>query len=60
MSTKAQIKASAKYNKEKTVSLSIRFFKESDADVIDWIRKQDNKADAIRQLIRQSIAAEKR
>lgn len=60
MSTKAQIKASAKYNKENTVSLSIRFFKESDADVIEWIGKQDNKADAIRQLIRQAIAAEKR
>lgn len=60
MSTKAQIKASAKYNKANTVSLSIRFFKESDADVIEWIGKQDNKADAIRQLIRQAIAAEKR
>ena len=60
MSTKAQIKASAKYNKENTVSLSIRFFKESDADVIEWIGKQENKADAIRQLIRQAIAAEKR
>ncbi len=60
MRTKAQIKASAKYNKENTVSLSIRFFKESDADVIEWIGKQPNKADAIRQLIRQAIAAEKR
>lgn len=60
MRTKAQIKASAKYNKENTVSLSIRFFKESDADVIEWIGKQENKADAIRQLIRQAIAAEKR
>ena len=60
MRTKAQINASAKYNKENTVSLSVRFFKESDADVIEWIGKQDNKADAVRRLIRQAIAAEKR
>ena len=59
MSTKAQIKASAKYNKENTVSLSIRFFRESDADVIEWIGKQENKADAIRQLILKEIEAER-
>ena len=59
MRTEAQIRASAKYNKENTVSISVRFFKERDAEVIEWISRQPNKADALRQLILKEIEAQK-
>lgn len=51
MSTKAQIKASAKYNKENTSTVSLRFFKTSDAEVIEHLKRQENKTDYIRRLI---------
>lgn len=59
MRTEAQIRASAKYNKQNTVSISVRFFKEKDAAVIEWISRQPNKADALRQLILKEIEAGK-
>ena len=59
MRTKAQIKASAKYNKENTVQFAFRLFIEKDAEVIKWLKEQPNKADYLRQLIAKDMEERK-
>lgn len=52
----AQQRSIARWQKENTINLHIRFFSKGDADVIEKLGSVPNKADYIRQLIREDIA----
>lgn len=52
---KSQSKASNKYNKENTKTYLIRLNKLSDADVIRWLDRQQNKNGYIKNLILKDI-----
>ena len=51
MSSKAQIRASRKYNDNNTKGYYIRFNKKSDADIISKLSQVQNKTSYIRSLI---------
>ena len=51
MSTKAQIRASRKYNENNTKGYYIRFNRKTDADVINKLSQVQNKTSYIRSLI---------
>ena len=53
-------KAIAKYNKEKTVAYTIRFNKNTEADLIDYIDGLENKTGTIKKLLRESMEGEKK
>ena len=55
MANKAQIKASNKYNKEKTISVQIRLNKVKDADIIKQLDNVPSKMGYIKQLIRNDM-----
>ena len=44
-----------KYNKEKTITVLIRLFKSTDADIIAKLDQQENKTGYIKALIRADI-----
>ena len=50
--------ANNKYQKEKTKSYTIRFIMSTDADIIEYLDKQENKAGFFKRLIREAIAKE--
>lgn len=50
--SKAQIRASNRYNKDNTTTLCIRLNKETDKDIIEALRRVDNKSGYIKDLIR--------
>lgn len=52
MASKAQIKASNKYNKENTLTVCLRLNKETDKDIIDILDKMVSKQGYIKALIR--------
>lgn len=54
-SSKSQIEAIAKYNKEKTKTYLLRLNKETDKDIINWLEDTDNKTGYIKSLIREDI-----
>jgi hypothetical protein len=51
-STDAQIRASAKYNKENIKSLAFQLNITTDRDIIDHLATKDNKTGYIKELIR--------
>jgi len=51
-STDAQIRASAKYNKENVKRVILHFNITTDKDILDCLAKKDNKTGYIKQLIR--------
>lgn len=55
MASKAQIKASNKYNRENTITLCLRLNKETDKDILEHLRTIDNKSGYIKNLIRLDI-----
>ncbi len=55
MSSKAQIKASNKYNKENTVQYCIRLNKRTDEKVIKKLDEQENKTAYIKSLIQREV-----
>lgn len=55
MATKAQVRASARYNAENTVQVAFRLNKASDAAIIEWLSKQPSKAGYIKALIRRDM-----
>ena len=59
MSTEAQIRASARYNKRHTKSYAVILNKRYDNDLIKWMESQPNKQGAIKELIRGAIEAGK-
>ena len=52
--SKAQIKASNKYNKDNTITLCLRLNKRTDEDIIKILNGVDNKSGFIKNLIRLS------
>lgn len=60
MSTKAQIKASNKYDKENTKSVLLKLNKKTDADIIEMLDAVPSKMGYIKDLIRQDIEAQKK
>ena len=55
MSTKAQIRASRKYNENNTKGYYIRFNRKTDSDVISKLSQVQNKTSYIRSLILSDI-----
>lgn len=52
----AQVQA---YHKRATHTISVRFMKERDKEIIEWLDKQENKTDYLRQIIRKDIEEHK-
>ena len=52
MTTKAQARASAKYDKEHTKGIYLKLNKETDADIIEFLAGVENVQGYIKQLIR--------
>lgn len=52
--TEAQRRAALKYRKEKTRTFTLTLYP-SDADIIEWLDKQEHKAKAIKEAIRKEI-----
>lgn len=50
--SKAQVRASTKYNKENTLTICLRLNKETDKDIIKVLELVDNKNGYIKDLIR--------
>lgn len=59
MSTKAQIRAAIKQNKENTTTLCLRMHLRKDADIIQKLNNVDNKNKFIKGLIRDEIYKER-
>ena len=55
MATKAQIKASAKYDKENTKGIYLKLNRTTDADIIEYLKGVDNVQGLIKKLIREKI-----
>lgn len=55
MTSKAQIKAVNKYNKEKTTTICLRLNNSTDKDIIEYLRQFSNKTGYIKDLIRADI-----
>lgn len=57
--SKAQLKAVERYNKENTITICIRLNKETDKDIIDYLKYDtDNKQGFIKYAIREVISKE--
>lgn len=57
-SSEAQKKASTKYNKDKTVLFTLRLNRQTDADIIDFLERQENKSAMIKRVIRELMKGE--
>lgn len=58
MVTKAQSRASAKYDKAHTKGIYLKLNKETDADIIDYLKEVDNVQGLIKELIRRHISGD--
>lgn len=58
MSTKAQIKAINKFNKQNTVSVLVRLNKKTDADILQKLETVDSKLGYIKECIRKDLKGE--
>lgn len=56
MATKAQIKASNKYDKLNTKQISLRLNKNTDADILEHLETVGSKQGYIKELIRRDMA----
>lgn len=55
MTSKAQIKAVNKYNRDKTVAVCLRLNKETDKDIIEVLGAVKSKQGYIKELIREDL-----
>lgn len=58
MLTEAQKRANAKYKKEKVKQVVVTF-SPVDADLYEWLCKQDSKAGTIKRLLREEMARQR-
>ena len=56
MNNNSRSKASSKYNREKTISFTIRLNKKTDADIITALESVTNRNALIKKLLRQEIS----
>lgn len=52
MASKAQLKASARYDKENTKGIYLKLNKTTDADIIEFLNNCDNVQGTIKELLR--------
>ena len=57
--SKAQLRAQAKYDKDNTVQIKLKLNKKTDADIIRYLSDCDNKQGYIKALIRIEISRNK-
>lgn len=55
MASRAQIKASNKYNRENTKTFMVKVNKHTETDILNKLESVDNKAGYIKQLIRDDL-----
>lgn len=55
MTTEAQKRATAKYQKREVMQIILKLNRKTDADIIEILSKQDNRQGFIKKLIRDSI-----
>ena len=55
MVSEAQKRANEKYTKANRVQVPLKLNKNTDADILDWLEKQDNKSGALKKAIRAYI-----
>lgn len=55
MASKAQIKASNKYNRENTKTFMLKVNKHTETDILNKLESVDNKAGYLKQLIRDDL-----
>ena len=60
MTSESQRKASAKYDQEHTVTITLKLNKRTDADILKWLSYKKNMQGAIKDLIRDRIERESR
>lgn len=53
--SEAQLKAVRKYDAQNTKQLHFKLNIKTDADILDWLEKQENVQGYIKQLIRQDM-----
>ena len=58
MTSESQKKASATYDRQKTVTVTVKLNKKTDADILEWLSRKKNKQGIIKWLIRNQIARE--
>ena len=58
ITSEAQIRAQAKYDKENTVRFSMKLNIHTDQDIIRWLWGQRSKQGSVKRLIREDIARE--
>ena len=58
MATKAQARASAKYDKENTKGIYLKLNKTTDADIIEYLNSVDNVQGLIKDLLKRHIAGD--
>lgn len=56
--SKAQLRAQAKYDKENTIQIKLKLNKKTDADIIDYLSRQENKQGFIKTIIREFMRLE--
>ena len=58
MASESQKKASARYDQEHTVTVTVKLNRQTDADIIEWLSGKKNRQGTIKWLIRNQIARE--
>lgn len=58
MATKAQARASAKYDKKNTKGIYLKLNKTTDADIIEYLNSVDNVQGLIKDLLKRHIAGD--
>ena len=58
MTSESQKKASARYDQEHTVTVTVKLNRETDADILTWLSHEKNRQGAIKRLIRNQIERE--
>ena len=56
MATAAQIRATAKYDKENTTRYNLKFNNKTDKDILEYLSSVPNRQGLIKQLIREHMA----
>lgn len=56
--SKAQLRAQEKYDKDNTVQIKLKLNKKTDADIIDYLSRQENKQGFIKTIIREFMRLE--
>lgn len=56
--SKAQLRAQEKYDKDNTVQVKLKLNKKTDADIIDYLSRQENKQGFIKTIIREFMRLE--